>query len=187
MMIKDGLILPSTTTRWKLDTLADFLESYVQDEWFDLLLWSTRGFPQQECGTTACAGGWATQCPDFAGMGLRLAVAGNRTGLELKYDKPTLDGKTKTYSAADATEQFFGIDFATSDYLFMPGEYPMDACDRSDVVRRLREIAAEPDCCVTEDMQFDAEMACQDAGGSAQTRGQMKSSAELLSDRQWLW
>lgn len=164
-----------TDTRWKLQTLAAFLRSYVQDEWFDLISWSTEGFPEQECGTTACAVGWATQCPEFAGMGLSLVPfdddSGRRKTLELRYDEPitTDEGPgTETCSSTSAAMAFFGIDSETVDYLFLPETYPQDACGRLDVAARLDEIAAEPNCCVTAEMDEEAKDDCENAGGSAE-------------------
>ena len=58
------------TTKEKLLKLAKFLEEEVQDPWFDLDKWATKGFTEKQCGSTACAVGWATAC--FPDSGLHL-------------------------------------------------------------------------------------------------------------------
>lgn len=54
----------------RLTKLADFLESSVPDDKFNLEKWST-GLDLNECGTAACACGWATQL--FSNEGFVLA------------------------------------------------------------------------------------------------------------------
>ena len=48
------------TTKEKLLKLAKFLEEYVKDDWFNLDTWSTEGFQKEQCGSVACALGWAS-------------------------------------------------------------------------------------------------------------------------------
>ncbi len=126
------------TTKQKLLKLADFLEHKVKRGWFDLETWGTHGFPEKECGTTACAAGWATVC--FPRSGLSLVPSSNG------YYGQTLDICFKRTQSSPrirgikAVEKFFEIDADTAEYLFDPEEYPARRGKKS-VIRRLREIA----------------------------------------------
>jgi hypothetical protein len=48
----------------KLLKLADGLENYVKDEWWNFSKFWQPGFPEQVCGTAACAIGWAPALMD---------------------------------------------------------------------------------------------------------------------------
>ncbi|RQR63872.1 hypothetical protein [Burkholderia sp. Bp8998] len=106
--------------------------------------WSTRealaipssGLPQRivECGTTACAVGWACTTPEFQAQ-----------GLSYKWDEvcyssalsPTFDGK----ESWEAVCAFFEIDRPTADYLFSHHEYEVGrATPPSDVVERIEAV-----------------------------------------------
>lgn len=42
----------------RLTCLANFLDTKVTDDWFDLDIIASAGFPEKECGSVACAMGW---------------------------------------------------------------------------------------------------------------------------------
>ena len=54
----------------RLEKLSKYLREDVPRSHFDTAVWARRGFEDRECGTSACALGWATIC--FPGEGLRL-------------------------------------------------------------------------------------------------------------------
>ena len=119
------------TTKQKLLKLADFLEHKVKSRWFNLGSWSTPGFPEKKCGTTACAGGWATVCFPKSGLSL-VSDEFNDEALEISY---------KGVLNMDAVEVFFGINEDTAEYLFAPDRYPSRRRGKKSVIRRLREVA----------------------------------------------
>jgi hypothetical protein len=108
----------------KLLELAGFLESYVQDEWFDLNHWQQGGFSRRECGSVACAMGWATQLwPNevvFNGFG-EVSLA-----------------KNLLVTDYEVAIELFGISYLQSCYLFHPGYYPPFHRKRLNVVERIR-------------------------------------------------
>ncbi len=57
----------------RLLVLAEFLETKVPRDKFNLGDWAT-SLDSNECGTAACAVGWATTIPAFADAGLRLCA-----------------------------------------------------------------------------------------------------------------
>lgn len=128
----------SATTKRKLLKLADFLKTKVQSKWFNLDYWATAGFAEKECGTTACAVGWATVC--FPRSGLRLVDDdGDDDGwaddIDIKY---TYRGEE--FEGIDAAGKFFGIDDSTASYLFLPESYPEKRRGRKSVINRIREV-----------------------------------------------
>ncbi len=113
----------------RLTILADFLATKVKPKWFNLSVWGDAGFPEKECGTTACAGGWATVA--FPGKGLTLVKNGpSRHGYDLEIRYRDLD-------AYEAVGAFFDIDEASAEYLFAPHMYGKE--DKKYVVARIRQ------------------------------------------------
>jgi len=108
----------------KLTKLANFLETKVKPKWFDLNSWAERGFQQKECGTTACAVGWATVA--FKGEGLTLGI----------YDNIMYEGS----EGFEAAAKFFDVDESSASYLFDPEEYPLTRQSRVWVIRRIRQV-----------------------------------------------
>ena len=125
----------STATRRKFRKLATFLETKVKPGWFDLNLWATGGFPEKECGSTACACGWATVCFPKSGLSFRDKCDG--IVLEICW-KPKKKGKT--YSGGDAIGRFFDIDNISVQRLFSPTHYSGGG-QKETVIKRLREAA----------------------------------------------
>ncbi len=118
-------------TTQKLLKLADFLEHKVKSRQFDLATWGTAGFLEKECGSAACAAGWATVC--FQGSGLTL-VDNYADHCDIVYRR----GR-KTFEGFEACMNFFEIDRELAEHLFDPDEYTRPG--RMDVVRRLRAVA----------------------------------------------
>ena len=123
------------TTQQKLLKLADFLENEVKDSWFALSSWATKGFTKKECGTTACAAGWATVC--FPKSGLRLQPIGDVVGLNESHESQEMT----IMGGPPAVRKFFGIDIDTYRHLFDQDSYPAGRDGRKNVVKRLREVA----------------------------------------------
>lgn len=112
----------------RLLRLADFLDNEVPIAHFDMSSWfDVGGRPRHlaklgECGTSACAFGWATQIPEFQEQGLRLSSLNGVTFNQL-------DGY-------DAAEAFFDIKRAASAYLFSASDHRNEK--PADVARRIR-------------------------------------------------
>lgn len=108
----------------RLLRLADFLEKEVPAAHFDMTTWvaglmtsGPDGFKKLgECGTTACAFGWATQIPEFADAGLELC------GGEVILRRPDMD-KRKPAWGDGAAEEFFSLDGPGVDHLFHSSGY----------------------------------------------------------------
>ncbi len=101
----------------RLMRLADFLEKNVPPERFSLDAWSTGDLI--DCGTAACACGWATEIPEFKEAGLWLDTS--RVGPPHAY----VEGCIMFGELADveAVEAFFEIDTKTVTFLFMRVSY----------------------------------------------------------------
>ncbi len=148
-------LFKAMSTKEKLLALADFLENQVKDHWFDLRYWATTGFTEQECGTTACAAGWATVCFPDSGLSLTHHMAG--INITMKY---VSNGRTDFGSGA--VQQFFGIGDELASHLFYHHHYRYGQQNKSShlfyhhhyrygqqnkrhVVERLREVANRTD------------------------------------------
>lgn len=116
----------SKTAKDRLTKLANFLEEYVQDDWFNLDDWATPGFTEKECGTVACAVGWAPAC--FPNSGFELTP-------HPQYPYP----KFEDLVGIAAAECFFDIDAKSAVYLFMSYSYPREEnTTKEEVVERIR-------------------------------------------------
>lgn len=95
----------------RLLRLADFLETTVSEEQFSLHTWMSGNVG--ECGTVACACGWATQIPEFAEAGLKIEPR--------QFANTIVYGGHAGFSAAML---FFDLDYNESEYLFDSVRYP---------------------------------------------------------------
>ena len=94
--------------------------------------WGTQGFKEKECGTTACAAGWATVA--FPKGGLVLVDTDGGADLAIEY-------RRRGRSALDsyvAVAAFFDIDVDASDFLFNPDCYEDNS--KRHVVARIRKM-----------------------------------------------
>ncbi len=124
----------------RLNKLADFLIT-VPPERFDMSHWlSINDFDQStlECGTAACAGGWACSIPEFRKAGLKLIksnlVCVQAYGCEWI---PEYEG----YFADDAMRKFFDLDKMQTDSIFMPGGYDRPPTP-AEVAAKIRAVVA---------------------------------------------
>lgn len=95
---------------------------------------------QNECGTTACAFGWAALDPVFRAQGLttkRREI--NWTPITMLV--PTFDGATGYTAAA----RFFEIPYNDAYTVFRPREF-MDNTDPQDVIDRINRLLAKYNC-----------------------------------------
>ena len=113
------------TAKTKLTILADFLAKKVKPKWFYLKTWASTGFKEQKCGTTACAGGWATMA--FPNQGLELHGDDSYT---LSYEN---------HSGFHALAAFFDVDLLTAHYLFASSEYQEER-SKNFVIQRIRQV-----------------------------------------------
>ena len=119
----------------KLLKLADFLETKIPKRgwknWFNLTEWAQAGWVEKECGTTACAMGWATIC--FPRSDLRLTIH------ELSYGK-VVELQYKGYMGFCAAAKFFNIGENQAEFLFSEWAYLNEAGASPTVVaKRIRE------------------------------------------------
>lgn len=109
----------------RLKTLADFLLT-VPEKQFDIEIWHR----ENECGTVACAAGWACTIPEFNAAGLRLMseAAGLKHVLgseDSEYSYPVFDPQdgTEIDSHEQALKEFFAISYDLVDAIFFSGGY----------------------------------------------------------------
>jgi hypothetical protein len=101
----------------RLLKLADFLDALPRES-FNLATW----FRETDCGTVACAAGWACTIPAFKRAGLRIAKS--ESPHHAPQVIPTLtDAAGETYFGFDACAEFFGLLMGDSYHLFGPDEY----------------------------------------------------------------
>ena len=107
------------TFKRRLLKLADFLET-VPRKRFDYMQWVGKDWDGKSslnnCGTTACALGWATAIPSLRRAGLRLKRRVPSNYVCLKEESPNYD------SASRAAEKVFGLSFREFMWLFVPGD-----------------------------------------------------------------
>ena len=121
----------------RLLMLADFLET-VPEKKFDITVWryAKNSRPDisdenltTECGTVACAVGWACALPEFRKMGLWYDF----------YPIYQIPGTEMKYEAWGAIQQFFDLDLGQSMCLFHSSAYGKERGTRENVVSRIRE------------------------------------------------
>lgn len=123
----------------RLIFLANFLDTVPKSR-FDLDSWrsttneiSDRVFFSKECGTTACAVGWACALPQFQALGLKF-----------RHTYPVLSRKGKPDKGSwDAVEEFFDIGQEESAYLFLDTRYLESESGPSDVAARIRKFVLD--------------------------------------------
>lgn len=117
------------STKRKLLKLANFLERKVQEDWFNINVFAHSGFDKKECGTAACAAGWATQCFWFSGLRLKPAD-GNSEEMQLHY---------RDREGLRAVTEFFDLTHHEASYLFHPDYYPAGGdTTKQNVIARMR-------------------------------------------------
>lgn len=95
----------------RLLKLAEFLETKVPSEHFDMGTWGDGDFKKHECRSVACALGWATA---VFPRSLKLMGDGIDEAAEV------LHWKTGT-TGTNAAQEFFGLTHDEATDLFMPG------------------------------------------------------------------
>ena len=111
----------------RLLKLADFLETEVPHEHFDMGDWGTGNFKQMKCGSAACALGWGS-----AVFPRSLKMVKDKHGL---YDViHTKSGRKNE----EAGEEFFGLTPVQAYQMFMPDEGYNTI---KDVVEHIRMVA----------------------------------------------
>lgn len=105
----------------RLSLLADFLEN-LPEERFNLKNWASSNFKPNECGTTACACGWATTIFDDLELVNHL----------IRY---------KGYDSWFAVSDFFELSITEAEELFNPDHYYEKATPKM-VATKIREFLA---------------------------------------------
>lgn len=126
----------------RLSILADYLSNLPPENPFEMSYWARSITPegQVECGSPACAVGYASCVPEFKALGfhLELRMADEMSGV------PCFD----TWVGFEAVEVFFSLTNGQAGYLFTAGSYmnispaqPATASIpiRERVVNRIRE------------------------------------------------
>lgn len=118
-----------TKGRLRLLTLAKFLDERVPATRFNLVCWvRDQGFKQRECGTAACACGWATTIREF-----------RKDGLSLMHNEPALKLKGgMILDGWEAITTFFEITHTQAERLFSYTAYDAFASGPRDVAKRIR-------------------------------------------------
>jgi len=116
----------------RLLKLADFLEHDVPSKQFNLQDWVLGSGGVNDCGTVACACGWAAISPKFRGL---IAEYGDR-GVGI------VCTRTKTEDI-DAAVDYFHITETQGEYLFYGESYPSAGGGRMAVVKRIRKFVKD--------------------------------------------
>lgn len=126
----------STTGKRRLLKLADFLETKVPPERFNLHTWAEgHGFLEGKCGTFGCAIGWAASIPAFKRAGLRLYAACGDDLHQIQF------GEREDYPAVEA---FFHLNVRASRRLFSSASYKLgDSTPPKLVAQRIRKFVAK--------------------------------------------
>lgn len=103
----------------RLEHLIEVLKEVPPND-FDMSLW--------QCGTQACAMGWACRDPQFRKEGLTTTRGGHSS-------TPAFEGHQAFYAAA----KFFGISRNDAGMLFSPSAYDFDNPTVSQVIGRIRD------------------------------------------------
>lgn len=124
----------------RLLKLADFLDT-LKPKNFDVSEWARQGTVwirgdevKPDCGTVACAAGWACFIPEFQRLGLMLAP--NREGVFVVcFDH---------YWGDDAIEIFFGLgeDSSLTSRIFYQDGYDDSRVTPKMVAKRIRQVVA---------------------------------------------
>ena len=88
--------------------LAECLEKYVPEDRFDMETWGDIGFPENKCGTSACALGWAVQFFPF-------------TGLHSESSEYEMHILFEGFTGIGDAEVFFEIDAKMARHIFLGG------------------------------------------------------------------
>ena len=112
--------------RRRLERLAEFLETLKpkRGDTFDMAKFGH----QRECGTVACALGWAALSPKFRGLE---GEWNNYGELEITHN---------AYSFFAAGAEYFGVSDDTSNPLFSDTEYDIATITQKTVARRVRQL-----------------------------------------------
>ena len=131
-------------TQEQLDRFRHLIQFVIpnapDDHGFDMTEW---GKQTPDCGTHACALGWAAQDPSFqqAGLNHRWAKADfGKSGL-LRF----LDARGDEVPPLRIAQEFFGLTLWEADDLFMPNStrHVVGPRAKRDFLERAREILAE--------------------------------------------
>lgn len=128
----------------RLLKLAEFLETKVPRKQFSMHKWVSHhgesGIPLNEdvgdCGTAACAMGWATAIPSFQRAGLHLARGGKEYGRHHMKMTPLYQRQRGMNAAA----KFMAIDFDDATALFDP---EFNDGTPKQVAKRIRQFVAK--------------------------------------------
>ena len=149
----------------RLTKLAELLDTVPPDR-FNMDYWglTPRGGPEElnivECGTSACALGWACSIPEFRAAGLRLRK--HSTSIRYDHFSPEFKARSEAYPAMEVIKEaflagaaFFDITLEESEWLFLPRRYEPPGFDQdedpplvitpADVAARIRTLIAQGD------------------------------------------
>lgn len=137
----------------RLNTLASFLKTLPMDV-FDISSWYCGNMQSNmellsrpdaiaaahECGTSACAMGWAVTIPEFKEAGLK-PYRDSYSGMSI----PTFRGEQgQDYIGFQAAEHFFGISRRMAKHFFGPDAYTREP-QPSDVAARIEVYLQQPE------------------------------------------
>lgn len=117
----------------KLTKLADFLEHDVPSKQFNLQEWVSGSGGVNDCGTIACACGWAAISPKFRGL----------TTKEMQFGGINIICTGTGAEGIEAVVDYFHITEAQGDYLFLDYNYPNTGGGRMAVVKRIRKFVKD--------------------------------------------
>jgi hypothetical protein len=123
-------------SRERLQHLITVLQG-VPAEQFTLSTWREN----RDCGTVACAIGWACLDPVFIEQGLTLVYEQSQYGGNAAAFQPRLAGTEDWLTGFDVASQFFDITLQESLNLFSSGSYGRNPTT-ADVIARIEKLLA---------------------------------------------
>jgi hypothetical protein len=124
----------------RLLVLAEFLETRVDPKRFDLAEWSADDFlPTPDCGTAACACGWAGMLPEFNALGFRLVLVPTHEGSDEKAVAPTYKDAAAGWASV---QTFFELSYSQTYSLFEMYHYRRPPGPQQ-VAARIRKLVAK--------------------------------------------
>lgn len=113
MLVRRTLSRMTPQQASNLNVLQNFMDSPIPKSRLDMNLWQQDGFSANDCGTRACALGWACTIPQLQAQGLRMRKARTHYG-----DSVSTPCIAEATGALDSARKLFGLKEEESLYLF---------------------------------------------------------------------
>lgn len=107
----------------RLIKLANFLTELPKEKFYFGTFSEVR-----ECGTVACALGWAGMMPCFRKLGLKTIPENNEVTFPFNNEDKLEEGERTGFMELRAAREVFGLTESEADGLFLPGDQDLIGC-----------------------------------------------------------